>query len=282
MNDSGILLINKEKGITSSDVVVKLRKILKTKKIGHTGTLDPLAEGLLVITINKATKISSLLTKSYKEYIATMKLGIKTDTFDIEGKVLEEKEVPKDLEIEKVIKSFQKTYSQQVPIFSAVKINGKKLYEYARQNEEITPPVKDVDIKEIEVLSINDDIIKFRCLVSSGTYIRSLINDIGEELGVFATMTELIRTKVNKFSLDDAYTLEDVTLGNYKLISIEDSLDIPKIKVDEELEFKIKNGNKLDNIFNIDDKVIFINSNDELLGIYEKNDDNKLKVFRNF
>ncbi len=282
MKESGILLINKKKGITSSDIVVKLRQILKTKKIGHTGTLDPLAEGLLVITINKATKISSLLTKSYKEYIATMKLGIKTDTFDIEGKVLEEKEVPKDLDIEKVIKSFQKTYPQQVPIFSAVKVNGKKLYEYARQNIDITPPVKQVDIKEIEVLSIDKDIIKFKCLVSSGTYVRSLINDIGNELGTFATMTALTRTKVNKFSLDEAYTLEDVIDGNYKLISIEDSLDIPKIKVDDELEFKIKNGNKLDNVFNIKDKVIFINSKDELLGIYEKSDDNRLKVFRNF
>lgn len=282
MKESGILLINKKKGITSSDIVVKLRQILKTKKIGHTGTLDPLAEGLLVITINKATKISSLLTKSYKEYMATMKLGIKTDTFDIEGKVLEEKEVPKDLDIEKVIKSFQKTYPQQVPIFSAVKVNGKKLYEYARQNIDITPPVKQVDIKEIEIISIDNDIIKFRCLVSSGTYIRSLINDIGNELGTFATMTALTRTKVNKFSLDDAYTLEDVLDGNYKLISIEDSLDIPKIKVDKELEFKIKNGNILDNSFNIEDKVIFINSKDELLGIYEKFDDNKLKVFRNF
>lgn len=281
MKDSGILLINKPKGITSSDVVIKLRQLLQTKKIGHTGTLDPLAEGLLVVTVNKATKISNLLTSTYKEYIATMKLGVKTDTYDIEGKVLEEKEVSKDLDIEKVIKSYQKTYLQEVPIYSAVKVNGKKLYEYARNNEEVTLPKKEVDIKEIEVISQEDNLVKFRCLVSKGTYIRSLINDIGNDLECYAIMTELIRTKVDKFDLKDAYTLEDIEANNYKLISIEEALDYPKIQVYEELEFKIKNGVILDNEFNIKDKVIFINSDNELLGIYEL-DNNKLKVFRNF
>lgn len=281
MKESGILLINKPKGITSSDVVIKLRKLLQTKKIGHTGTLDPLAEGLLVITVNKGTKVSSLLTTMYKEYIATMKLGVKTDTYDIEGKVLEEKDVPNDLNIEDTIKSFQKTYLQEVPIYSAVKVNGKKLYEYARNNESVELPKKEVDIKEIEVISIEKDIVKFRCLVSKGTYIRSLINDIGLSLGCNAIMNDLIRTKVDKFSLEDAYTLEDVESNNYKLISIEDALNYPKIKVDEELEFKIKNGVILENTFNIEDKVIFINSHNELLGIYELIDD-KLKVFRNF
>lgn len=281
MKESGILLINKPKGITSSDVVIKLRKLLQTKKIGHTGTLDPLAEGLLVITVNKGTKVSSLLTTMYKEYIATMKLGVKTDTYDIEGKVLEEKDVPNDLNIEDTIKSFQKTYLQEVPIYSAVKVNGKKLYEYARNNESVELPKKEVDIKEIEVISIEKDIVKFRCLVSKGTYIRSLINDIGLSLGCNAIMNDLIRTKVDKFSLEDAYTLEDVESNNYKLISIEDALNYPKIKVDEELEFKIKNGVILENTFNIEDKVIFINSHNELLGIYELIDD-RLKVFRNF
>ncbi len=281
MKESGIILINKPKGITSSDVVIKLRRLLQTKKIGHTGTLDPLAEGLLVITVNKGTKVSSLLTTMYKEYIATMKLGVRTDTYDIEGKVLEEKDVPDDLNIEETIKSFQKTYLQEVPIYSAVKVNGKKLYEYARNNESVELPKKEVDIKEIEVISIEKDIVKFRCLVSKGTYIRSLINDIGLSLGCNAIMTDLIRTKVDKFSLEDAYTLEDVESNNYKLIAIEDALNYPKIKVDEELEFKIKNGVILENTFNIEDKVIFINSKNELLGIYEVIDD-KLKVFRNF
>jgi len=281
MKDSGILLINKPIGISSSDVVLKIKKILQTKKIGHTGTLDPLAEGLLVVTINKATKISTLLTSTYKEYIATMQLGIKTDTYDTEGKVLEEKEVSKDLDIEKVINSYQKTYLQEVPIYSAVKVDGKKLYEYARNNEEVTLPKKEVDIKEIEVLSIDNNIVKFRCLVSKGTYIRSLINDIGEDLGCHAIMIGLLRTKVDNFSLEDAYTLEDIEKGNYKLIPIQDALNIPKIIVDEDLELKIKNGVKLDNIYNIKDKVLFINQSNEELGIYEL-DNNKLKVYRNF
>ena len=281
MKDSGILLINKPIGISSSDVVLKIKKILQTKKIGHTGTLDPLAEGLLVVTINKATKISTLLTSTYKEYIATMQLGIKTDTYDTEGKVLEEKEVSKDLDIEKVINSYQKTYLQEVPIYSAVKVDGKKLYEYARNNEEVTLPKKEVDIKEIEVLSIDNNIVKFRCLVSKGTYIRSLINDIGEDLGCHAIMIGLLRTKVDNFSLEDAYTLEDIEKGNYKLIPIKDALNIPKIIVDEDLEIKIKNGVKLDNIYNIKDKVLFINQSNEELGIYQL-DNNKLKVFRNF
>ncbi len=281
MKDSGILLINKPIGISSSDVVLKIKKLLQTKKIGHTGTLDPLAEGLLVITINKATKVSTLLTSTYKEYIATMQLGIKTDTYDTEGKVLEEKEVSKDLDIEKVIKSYQKTYLQEVPIYSAVKVDGKKLYEYARNNEEVTLPKKEVDIKEIEILSIDNNIVKFRCLVSKGTYIRSLINDIGEDLGCHAIMISLLRTKVDNFSIEDAYTLEDVENNNYNLISIQDSLNIPKIIVDEDLEIKIKNGVKLDNTYNIKDKVLFINQSNEELGIYEL-DNNKLKVFRNF
>ena len=281
MKESGILLINKPKGITSSDVVMKLKRLLQTKKVGHTGTLDPLAEGLLVVTVNNATKISSLLTSTYKEYIATMKLGVKTDTYDSEGKILEEKEVPSNLNIEETIASFQKTYLQEVPIYSSVKVNGKKLYEYARNNIEVELPKREVDIKEIEILKIDNNIIQFRCLVSKGTYIRSLINDIGLSLGCFAIMTELVRTKVDKFSLDEAYSLEDIENNNYKLISIEETLDYKKIVVDEELEFKIRNGVKLKNSFNIKDKVLFLNKQNELLGIYELDND-ELKVFRNF
>ena len=281
MKESGILLINKPKGITSSDVVMKLKRLLQTKKVGHTGTLDPLAEGLLVVTVNNATKISSLLTSTYKEYIATMKLGVKTDTYDSEGKILEEKEVPSNLNIEETIASYQKIYLQEVPIYSSVKVNGKKLYEYARNNIEVALPKREVDIKEIEVLKIDNNIIKFRCLVSKGTYIRSLINDIGLSLGCFAIMTDLIRTKVDKFSLDEAYSLEDIENNNYKIVSIEEALDYPKIVVDKELEFKIRNGVKLKNNFNVKDKVIFINLNNEILGIYELDND-ELKVFRNF
>ena len=278
---NGLLLINKTKGITSSDVVIKLRKILNTQKIGHTGTLDPLAEGLLVITIGEATKISSILTDHNKEYIATLKLGIKTDTYDIEGKVLEKKPVPRDLDLEKIILSFKGTYLQEVPIYSSVKVNGKKLYEYARNNIEVELPKREVNIEDIEVLNINNDLVKIKCKVSKGTYIRSLINDIGVKVGCGAIMTDLIRTKVDNFSIDNSYTLEDINNNNYKLISIEDALDYPKIKVDKELEFKISNGVKIDNTFNIKDKVLFLNNDNKLLGIYEK-DNNVLKAYRIF
>ncbi len=277
----GILLINKERGITSSDVVVKLRKILHTTKIGHTGTLDPLAEGLLIVTIGKATKISSIITSKYKEYIATMKLGIKTDTYDITGKVLEENKIPNNLDIEKTILSYKKTYLQEVPIYSSVKVKGKKLYEYARNGEKVTLPKKEVEIKDLEVLNIEDDLVTFKCLVSKGTYIRSLINDIGNTLGIGATMTKLIRTKIDKFSLDNSYSLKDIENNNYKLISIEESLDYPKVIVDKEIEEKISHGVKLDNTYNVKDKVIFLNENNKLLGIYEL-DNKKLKVWRNF
>lgn len=278
---NGILLINKPKGITSSDVVIKLRKILNTKKIGHTGTLDPLAQGLLVITVGEATKISSILIDHNKEYIATFKLGIKTDTYDTEGKILEENPIPKDLDIEKMILDFKGTYLQEVPIYSSVKVNGKKLYEYARNNIEVELPKREVNIEEIEVLDNTNNIVKIKCKVSKGTYIRSLINDIGNKMGCGATMTELIRTKVDNFSIEDSYTLEDIENNNYKLISIEDSLNYPKIKVDKDLEFKISNGVKLDNIYDIKDKVIFLNDNNKLLGIYERQH-NKLKPFRVF
>ena len=280
-NMNGILLINKPKGITSSDVVIKLRKLLNTKKIGHTGTLDPIAEGLLVITIGEATKISSILIDHNKEYIATLRLGIKTDTYDTEGKVLEENPIPKDLDIEKMILDFKGTYLQEVPIYSSVKVNGKKLYEYARNNIEVELPKREVNIKEIEILDITNNIVKIKCTVSKGTYIRSLINDIGNKLGCGATMTELVRTKVDDFSIDNSYTLEDIENNNYKLINIEDSLDYPIIKVDKELEFKISNGVKLDNLFDIKDKVIFLNDNNKLLGIYERQH-NRLKPFRIF
>ena len=169
---NGVLLINKEKGITSSDVVVKLKHILNTKKVGHTGTLDPLAEGLMLVTVGKATKISNLLVEKYKEYIATFELGYQTDTYDTEGKVINksDKVVEKD-EIIKVINSYKKTYLQEVPIYSSVKVNGKKLYEYARNNIEVELPKREVEIKDIEILSIEENKVVIKTFVSKGTYI---------------------------------------------------------------------------------------------------------------
>ena len=269
---NGVLLINKEKGITSSDVVVKLKHILNTKKVGHTGTLDPLAEGLMLVTVGKATKISNLLTEKYKEYIATFELGYQTDTYDTEGKVINksDKVVEKD-EIIKVINSYKKSYLQEVPIYSSVKVNGKKLYEYARNNIEVELPKREVEIKDIEILSIEENKVVIKTFVSKGTYIRSLINDIGMSLETYATMTDLIRTKVDKYNLEDAYTLEDVEENNYKLLSIEEVLDYPKIELDDELYKKVSNGVKISNDYNINDKVI-LKYNNHLVAIYEEKD----------
>lgn len=277
----GVLIINKPKGITSFDVVHTISKQLGIKKVGHTGTLDPMAEGVLVVCIGEATKIVELLTAYDKEYIAGVKLGIKTDTYDSEGKVLDEKEVPENIQVEEVLKSFQKTYLQEVPIYSAVKVNGKKLYEYARNNIEVELPKKEVTIKDIELLEQKKDTFSFKVNVTKGCYIRSLINDIGNSLGTYAIMTSLVRTKQGNISIKDAISLEDFKKGNYQIHTIEEVLSIPKITVEEPLSFKIRNGVKLENNWEIEDKVLFKDQHNNLLGIYEV-EKNQLKVWKNF
>lgn len=272
-----VLYINKPKGVTSFDVVNEISKKFGIKRVGHTGTLDPLATGVLIVTVGTACKIVELLTSEDKEYIACVELGYSTDTLDIEGNVLEECEVPKNLNIEETLNSFQKSYLQEVPIYSAVKVEGKKLYEYARNNIEVELPRKYVTIKEIELLEKNDNIFKFRCLVTKGCYIRSLIRDIGESLNTLATMTDLVRTKQGKISLSETNTIDT----EFTLHSITDVLDYDIIEVEDELEKKISNGMKIDNEYEVEDKVIFVNKNNKLLGIYEV-EDNYLKVWKNF
>ena len=278
---SGVIVVNKEKDMTSFDVVNEISHLFGIKKVGHTGTLDPMAEGILIICIGKATKIVELLTAKDKEYVAGVKLGIKTDSYDITGNILDTKEV-KDIDnLEEVILSYKKTYLQEVPIYSAVKVDGKKLYEYARNNKEVELPKKEVTIKEIELLEKDKDTFIIKTLVSKGTYIRSLINDIGNSLNTYATMTSLNRTKQGKVTINDSYKLNDIKSNNYKYYKIEEVLDYPIIKVDEDLEFKIKNGVKIKNTFEIENKVLFVNKNNKLLGIYEKNNE-ELKVWKNF
>lgn len=280
-NYNGILIINKPKGLTSFDVVNTVSSLFGIKRVGHTGTLDPLAEGVLVVTIGKATKIAELLTSTYKEYLAEAKLGIETDTGDITGKILNTKKTPLNIEIEPVLNSFQKTYYQEVPIYSAVKVNGKKLYNYARENKKVELPKKEVTIKEIKLLSKTNNTFTFKCTVSKGCYIRSLIKDIGTALNTYATMSALIRTKQGKFSLEQASTLEDLKQANYQLYKIEEVLDYPTIKVDDKLGKRIQNGQKISNDFNIKDKVIFLTEEGKLLGIYEAVD-NFLRTWKNF
>lgn len=268
---NGILIVNKEKDFTSRDVVNKLVKVFNTKKIGHTGTLDPLAEGVLVVTIGRYTKLGDVLTSTYKEYIATMELGKETDTLDNTGNVLKTSEVRiNEEEIKDVIMSYQKKYLQEVPIYSAVKVNGRKLYEYARTGESVELPKKEVDISEIEILNIEDNIVKFRCVVSKGTYIRSLIRDIGASLGVGAIMTDLIRTKQGKFKIEDAYSLEDIMNNNYKLLCVEDVLDAVVINDYEDIE-KIRNGVKIE--YETDKEFILFKENNKEVALYHKSDE---------
>ena len=282
---NGILVVNKEKDYTSRDVVNIISKEFKTKKVGHTGTLDPIATGVLVVTIGEATKISELLVSTYKEYIAEVTLGIKTDTLDITGNILETKEIKLDKsKLEQTIKSFKKTYLQEVPIYSAVKVNGKKLYEYARNKEEIKLPKKEVEIKEIELLKYAENKFTFRCLVSKGTYIRSLINDICNELNIIGTMSSLKRTKQGEFKIEDSYTLEQIKNKKYKLLEMKEVLkEYLQIEVNEYIENKIKNGCLLENRYN-EDIIVFINKNEQVIGIYKKyeKDMNKIKPWKIF
>ena len=278
---SAVILVNKEQNMTSFDVVNEISHLFGIKKVGHTGTLDPLAEGVLIVAIGQATKVVELLTATYKEYIAKVKLGILTDTLDITGNLIKEEEIPENLDIEKVIRNFKKTYMQEVPIYSAVKVNGKKLYEYARNNEKVTLPTKEVTIKEIELLSKTSDTFEFKTTVSKGCYIRSLINDIAQELNTIGVMSELTRTKQGNISLEQTSTLQEIKQGKYKIYDIDQVLEIPVIKLNDFLSKKVKSGHKLNNTWNIKNKGIFKDENNKILGIYENND-NILKTWKNF
>ena len=278
---SGVIVINKNSGPTSFDVVNDVSHIFGIKKVGHTGTLDPLAEGILIIAIGKATKIVELLTSKDKEYIAEVKLGFCTDSYDTDGVILNRCNIPDNLDIFNVLNSFKKTYMQEVPIYSAIKVNGKKLYEYARNGKSVILPKKEVTIKDIELLSRDSSSFTFRTLVTKGCYIRSLIQDISKELGVYATMSRLIRTKQGVVSIDMSNTIDDLLNNNYRILSIEECLDYPIVVIDNDDKFKVSNGVRLENKWNIEDRVIFKDSTNRLLGIYEVRD-NMLVTWKNF
>lgn len=274
----GILIINKEDGMTSRDVVNIVSKKLKTKKVGHTGTLDPMAKGVLVIAINKALKLVDDITNLNKEYLAEVTLGIKTDTLDITGNILKKENINfnDEKKLKEVLSSFVGEYDMTVPIYSAVKVNGKKLYEYARSNEDVVLPRKKVYINSIELLNLDNNKFTFKCSVSKGTYIRSLINDICNKLGLIGTMSDLTRTKQGKFDIKDSIKLDEIT-ENTKVINMIDVLDLPKIEVNEFLYNKIKNGSKLENRYSYLKLAFIYNGN--LIGIYivDPNDSKKIK-----
>ena len=276
--NSGIIVINKPKDLTSRDVVNIISKNLNIKKVGHNGTLDPLATGVLVICFGKYTKLNDLLTSHEKEYIAEVTLGLETDTLDITGKILNKNtpHITKE-EIIKALKNFEKTYNQEVPKYSAVKVSGKKLYEYAREGKEVILPKKEVTIYQNELLSFTENKFTFKTKVSKGTYIRSLIRDILASLNETGTMSNLKRTQQGIFKLEDSYTLDDIKQGNFKVLKVKDVLNIPKIIAEGNLKKQIINGAKIKGTY--PNEVLFLDKEGNELAIYEKNDEYlKLKI----
>ena len=241
---NGVIVVNKPEGITSRDVVNKLVKEFSTKSIGHIGTLDPMATGVLVCLVGKYTKLGSIMVDQDKEYIATFKLNILTDTLDSEGKIL--KTDNKKISLEEMLTAIEHfnglTYTQEVPIYSAVKVNGKKLYDYARNNEDVILPKKEVSIYKLELISFDDE-VKIKCKVSKGTYIRALIRDICAYLGTYGIMTNLVRTKLGNYDKSEAYSLEDICNGKYKLYSLEDIFNLDVRYINNDNHKQIYNGN---------------------------------------
>ena len=283
---NGILVVNKPYGYTSRDIVNIISKKFNTKKVGHTGTLDPIATGVLVIPIGNALKVAELLTAEKKEYIAKVILGYETDMLDITGtEVNRNKPICSKEEIERVLKSFIGKSKEEVPMYSAVKVGGKKLYEYARGGIKVTPPTKEIEVYSLELIDnpiYFEDTIEFtiKCEVSKGTYIRSLIRDIADKLGTYGTMKELERIKQGIFSIDNAYSLEEIAKDNYKLLSIKEALpSIEVTKVDDNLLKKIKNGQVLDSFFEEDISLIVDKEGHEV-AIYRHIEDGKVKPFK--
>lgn len=281
----GIILINKEKKYTSHDVVAKVKKILKVK-VGHTGTLDPNATGILPLLLGNATKISKYLINHNKEYIAELKLGVKTDTADGEGKVIAEKQV--NLEeifeninesIQQILNSFVGKTLQKPPMYSAIKVNGKKLYEYARKNEKVEVKSRQIEIYKMELikLDLKENIIKFKVRCSKGTYIRTLCEDIAEKLNTYGYMKELQRTEVGDFKIENAITigeLEELVNENKLKDNInEEALNIINSK-DRKYFIKIEELFMDKNIINLDEDLLnkFLNGvmikNNNIDGIY--------------
>lgn len=274
---NGFILVNKKKDMTSRDVVNILTKILNTKKIGHTGTLDPFAEGILLVAVNKGLKVVKLLNYKDKEYIAKVRLGIKTDTLDITGNILEEKkeELNKE-ELLEVLKSFIGEYSYEVPIYSAIKVNGKKLYEYARNNQKVELPIKNSYIYDIKLIDFKDNSFTFSVKVSNGTYIRALVRDISKKLNKLMTLEELTRTKVDNLLIENSYTLEDIKNNNFKLLKINDLLNYKEVELSRDLEDKVLNGNKI-KLDEKEDNILFIKEKEEI-AVYTREECDIFKV----
>ena len=270
----GIIVVNKEKGCTSHDLVSKVKKIVK-EKVGHTGTLDPLATGVLPLLIGKGTLCSKYLINHNKEYIAVLKLGVSTDTMDGEGKVLEEKDVDTSIleksNVEKILSGFVGKQIQEPPIYSAIKVKGKKLYEYARKGESVEIPIREIEIYDMELRGINkiENEIEFKVKCSKGTYIRSLCFDLAKKLGTIGYMKDLKRLKVGEFSIENSITINEQTTKEdieKNIITIEELFkNKEKIELDTKKLILFLNGVKLN--YNNKDEVYRIYSSNKFIGL---------------
>ena len=270
---NNVLYVNKPAGMTSFDVCYKLRKVLNTKKIGHTGTLDPLARGVMIILYDKATKANQFLVTDYKTYKARVLYGIETDTLDIDGNIINKEEyrnIDKDIIIN-TLNSFLGKSNQIVPKTSAISINGKRLYEYQRENIDIELPSREIEIRSIELSDIYEDGFSFICEVSSGTYIRSLVRDICLKLNTIGTLKELIRLKVDDISIDDCDNLDDILNGNYKSHNLYELISKRYRCIEYSNIDDIYNGRRIK--LDIDDEEIAIVYNNEVLAIYKRDRD---------
>lgn len=292
MERSGVINIYKEAGYTSHDVVAKLRGILKQKKIGHTGTLDPQAQGVLPVCLGKGTKLCDLLADHDKEYEAVLRLGITTDTQDMEGNVLQESSVQvSEEEVRTCILSFQGEQMQVPPMYSALKVNGKKLYELAREGKVVERKARPVTFHKIEVLWMELPKVKIRVQCSKGTYIRTLCNDIGEKLGCGGCMEELLRTRVERFALEDAVKLDEVQKAMEEgtvdslILPVDRIFDqYPTAKTTTQGNLLVHNGNRLFSELLQEEPeaesgyVRVYDSEDTFIGLFEKKTDQLVPV----
>lgn len=273
----GFIFINKEAGITSRKVCNQVSFLFNEKKVGHIGTLDPFAEGLLIICLNKATKAGAFIDESIKTYRATLKLGVETDSLDLTGKIISTKKVEKLYEekITSVLNSFVGEINQTVPITSAVHVNGKRLYEYARNGEQVQLPVRKQIIYDIKLISFSNDLIEFEVSVNKGTYIRSLGLEIAKKLNTVGHLLKLTRTRIGPFYLDNSVKLNDVSKQN--IVPIIDVLSkcCGTFLVDDEMVNDIKNGkiHKL-KLENDENNVLIINKDNYPIAMYSKYKDN--------
>lgn len=218
---NGIFAINKPINWTSNDVVQKIKKSLHLKKVGHGGTLDPLATGVLVIAINEATKLLSYHLNDIKEYDCEILFGIETDTFDLEGKITNQCETKNInlIAIEKILNQWKKQYLQTPPLYSAIKVKGKPLYKYARQKKEIQVQPRNVKLLNYQIISFKENLLKLKIKVSKGFYVRSLAHDLGQALNSCATLNKLVRTRSGDFCLSNAYDLNEFIENYYSINS---------------------------------------------------------------